>query len=68
MTVVERPPQSDHNNFSSFSFNLKRISSLDSQRIEVYINHFQINYSEESNETILHQFDVDDIGLLIYDG
>jgi len=37
------------------------------QRIELYSNHFQINFSKQSNETILYQFDVD-VEILMRDG
>lgn len=37
------------------------------QRIEVYTNHFKINFSKQANETILYQFDVD-VEILMRDG
>lgn len=37
------------------------------QRLEVYTNHFKINFSKQANETILYQFDVD-VEILMRDG
>ena len=40
---------------------------LAGQRIDLYTNHFKINFSKRTNETILYQFDVD-VELLMRDG
>ncbi|UJR23980.1 hypothetical protein I4U23_026946 [Adineta vaga] len=37
------------------------------QRVELYTNHFQINFSKRANDVILYQFDVD-VELLMRDG
>jgi hypothetical protein len=37
------------------------------QRIELYTNHFSINFSKRSNDVILYQFDVD-VEILMRDG
>ncbi|CAF4641342.1 unnamed protein product, partial [Rotaria sp. Silwood2] len=50
-TIIKRPSQ----------------SGRAGQQIELYTNHFRINFSKQSNEIILYQFDVD-VELLIRDG
>ncbi|CAF4439579.1 unnamed protein product, partial [Rotaria sp. Silwood2] len=50
-TIIKRPSQSGRAD----------------QQIELYTNHFRINFSKQSNEIILYQFDVD-VELLIRDG
>lgn len=50
-----------------FKFFLNLILILVGQTIEVYTNHFRINFSKQTNEMILYQFDVD-VELLIRDG
>lgn len=51
--------------FILFKFNLNLI--LAGQPIEVYTNHFRLNFSKGSSEIILYQFDVD-VEVLIRDG
>ncbi|CAF3441824.1 unnamed protein product [Rotaria sp. Silwood1] len=51
ITIIKRPLQSGHAG----------------QQVELYTNHFRINFSKQSNEIILYQFDVD-VELLIRDG
>ncbi|CAF3707984.1 unnamed protein product [Rotaria sordida] len=50
-TIIKRPSQSGHVG----------------EQTELYTNHFRINFSKESNELVLYQFDVD-VELLMRDG